>query len=150
MIEVVAGRPRHAALILPRLRAEEKREIAALGIAPRSAVLRLMICSTLCRALFLDGEIAALGGLSSGLMSAEARAWLLTTEAVERRPLAFVRFMQGQITEALERYRLVTADATADSPRTLRLWRMLGGRLGPPTPLGRRGELFQEIRWEVR
>lgn|GEM_PF-1829748 len=148
-IEVVPGRPRHAALILPCLRREELGEIAAIVLRPRRAVLHMIRCSLYCRALFLDGEIAALGGLVASLMGAEARAWLLTTAAVERRPLAFLRFMQTQIDCALAHYRSVSACGPEDAERVLRFWRLLGARIGEPQALGRHGERLCAIVWEA-
>lgn len=146
-VECVPGRLRHAAMILPRLRSEERMEMVAFGIEGRRDIPRLVRSSLYCRALFIEGEIAALGGLVGSMLTIEPQAWLLTTATVELHPFAFLRAMLRELDRAFEGFGAISAWAPAGAARILRFWQLAGAHIGEPRKLGCAAELFREIRW---
>lgn len=125
-----------ARMIAPKLRTFDRRELAATGISPRRVLLRLLDESPFSWTAFVDGEIAAIWGCSGSLLSTVGEMWLATTPAVERVPMAFVREAKAHIGLLLETKSKLVSGVIEGHNQSLRLWQMLGFRLGGVMQVG--------------
>lgn len=147
--EIVPCKPIHAGMLARRLRADDRAEIVGLGHCDVRRVLRSLMRSSLyCRSAFVDGEMAAMWGVTGSLMDESGRAWLLTGPAVERVPLAFYREGRRQIEEMLKSRRVLVSQVAFSYDRAIRFFRMLGFSIGTPEPIGRDGSYYCRIaKW---
>jgi hypothetical protein len=91
-----------------RLRAGDAAEVLLLGLDGVEAIERSMRDSFASECIVIDGEPAAVLGLSMpDLASGVGVPWILTTDAVERHPIAFGRATRRILNRALDvAYRL--------------------------------------------
>lgn len=90
------GTVQHAIALAQTLRAEDREEVAAYGMMPLQCLAYSVQASDYCVAILLDGQVAALGGIKVGtgegfLEGPVGQAWMLTGEACDRWPKAFVK-----------------------------------------------------------
>jgi len=128
--KIVDAKPVHLSMVARRLRAGDLEEIEAAGETPRHLLFRLWRNSTHRWAAYVDGEIACVGGCAGPLASDVGEPWLFTTAAIERVPMAFARESQGWLREVLTIKRRLTTACLANYEKSLRLWTMLGFRVG--------------------
>jgi hypothetical protein len=107
-------------------------EILSEGITPAQALERSYRTSVWSRTLLIDGEIAAVGGCAGTLLSGIGHPWLLTTAAVERIPVGFVREGQRQIAEMLTMFPVLENCVDAKYAQACRFLGVLGFSLGEP------------------
>ncbi len=148
-VRIREARLLHGKIISKRLRPEDEAEIRAVHGDPRLAIRRIILASPYRRVAYVDGEVAALWGCDGTLLSTEAHAWLVTTAAVEKVPLTFFREARRELREMLQSRRLLVSHAAASYEKALRFMRMLGFTVGEPRPLGRKGEMYCELRIEA-
>jgi hypothetical protein len=134
--------------IIPRLRSLDRIEAESAGMPVRHLFVRLWFNSPFRRTALLDGEIACVGGYTGDILSCEGGAWLFTTAAVERRPIAFLKGLRQMVQEMLETKHSLTSGVLAEYERSIRLMKMVGFRVGEPQPTGANGAMFRELRME--
>ncbi len=138
----------HVLAIGPLLREEDRAEIAGLGGNVRKALWRGFRNSIWCRVATVDGEIAAIWGLcvagraGIGPLSGKAVPWLLTTDAIERVPVAFVRHARREVAAMRRLYPSLENHVAADYRRAVKFLRLIGFAVDPPEPVGIGGAAF--------
>lgn len=132
-----------------RLRPGDRAEIDAFGKDPRVVLRQSFRGSLICRTLLLDGAPAAIGGIAADILSDVGELWLMTTDLVERAPLAFVRAAQAELAAARKMRRRLEGTVLSDYAQAVRLLALLGFTLDAPAPLGRKGVLFRRFWIEV-
>lgn len=141
----------HVQVLAPEMRTADLREVRALGYASAFHALDYSVrTSDRSVAAFIDGDLAALLGVAelpraNFLSPRRGRAWLLTGEVVNRKPLSFFRSarivlqqLRGDITH-LHNF------VDARYPAALHFLERLGWRIHAPKPLGVSGEPFHLV-----
>ena len=100
------------------------------------------------RTYFVDGEIAAMVGLCGALIGAEGEPYLVTTEAVTRAKVSFLREAKKTVGEMLAIKRRLVGEVAASYRGACRLLESLGFSLEPPRPIGPSGALFSRYTLE--
>lgn len=138
----------HVYTLAARLRADDRAEIEAAGFDPRKGLRRMYRSSYRVRTVLVDGEIAAMGGLGGMLLADEGYPWLMTTAAVERHPLAYVRCAQAEVAAALALKRILIGQVMASYARSVRFLALLGFTLDEPLPVGPKQVLHRKFWME--
>lgn len=131
--------------VAARMRPADAAEATVLGKDPRQMLRRSFRASILARTLVLDGQPAAIGGIGGDMLTDTGTLWLLTSDAVERAPLAFVRAARRELAAALKLRGRLEGYVTADYAKAIRFLLALGFTLDAPVPVGRKGALFRRF-----
>lgn len=143
MIEIVPATPAHADAI--DLRDGDRREIEAMGLAPRDGLARSLARSVWADAYIADGEVAALVGVAlQPLVGGVAMAWLLTGRPVDRNAKAFLRLTRTRTRQMLAEHGTLVAFVHADYRQAVRWLGWLGFELAPARPQGPLRALFHQ------
>jgi hypothetical protein len=139
------------ALLREHLRTLDREEIENAGHTARQSLWRGYRNSILCEAAWIDGEVAAVWGLAVGqrpgvsLLGDVGAPWLLTTPAVEKVPIAFVK--EGK--KVLDRMRAVKPKlenhVLSSYSAAVRFLILLGFTVEPPEPVGKGGTLYSRF-----
>lgn len=135
----------HCGQLASRLRTEDRREIEAMGEVPRHLLVRLYRASSIRRTVFVGGEIAAMWGCGGALLGTVGEAWLFTTHAVERVPLAFLKTARRGISSMLETRWTLISDVSADYERSIRFMMMLGFTVEAPRAIPPYGAMLRRL-----
>lgn len=141
----------HVLTIGAKLRAEDRAEIAGLGGSVRKALWRGFRNSIWCRVATFDGELAAIWGLCVGMhpglgpLCSKAVPWLLTTDAVERLPVTFIRHARREVASMRTLYPVLENHVAADYRRAVKFLGLLGFTVDAPAPIGVGGALFRRF-----
>lgn len=144
MIQVVPATMAHAHRI--ELRAGDRAEVAALGLAPEEALRRSLARSLWTDAYLVDGEVAAIAGLGlPSMLDRVATPWLLTGRPVDRHRRAFVRLTRLRVDEMRREWPLLRNFVHADYRQALRWLAWLGFEIAPAVPFGPLGAPFHPV-----
>lgn len=144
-VEIAPSVESDCSLLAAKMRAADRAEVQAAGLSSIRAITRSFRGGMMCRTAFVDGEIAAMWGLGGTLVSDVGHPWLLTTAAVERLPLTFVRTARSEVAAMLALRRKLQNWVAADYAAAIRLLEVLGFTLHDPAPFGPKGKLFREF-----
>jgi len=127
------------------LRPGDRREIEALGLAPREGLALSLARSVWADAYLADGEVAALMGLAlQPLLGGVAMPWLLTGRPVDRHRKAFLRLTRTRTQAMLAEHGMLVAHVHAEYREAVRWLAWLGFELAPARPFGPRGAPFHQ------
>jgi GNAT superfamily N-acetyltransferase len=133
------------------LRDGDRREIAALGLAPDEALARSLARSLWADAYLADGEVAALIGVAlQPLVGGVAMPWLMTGRAVDRHRKSFMAITRTRTQQMLAEHGTLVCQVHAEYAGAVRWLRWLGFALAPARPLGPRGALFHQATLTAR
>jgi hypothetical protein len=121
----------HIGRLCGSLRYDDLAEISCFGLRPFTAVSRSYKLSYYRRSAVVDGELAAMWGLS-GVMFGTGQYWLLTGKAIERIPVAFVKESLREIEVMLQMCSRIEGVVTTAYSKAVRLLEVLGFSLSPP------------------
>lgn len=124
--QIVDCKPVHLSMVARRLRPEDRDEILAMGMQPRHLLYTAWRTSAHRWAAFVDGEIALVGGCAGMMLSSVGEAWLYTTPAIERVPMAFAKEAGRWLRMVLEEKSTITTSCISTYKQSLRFWQMLG------------------------
>jgi len=112
---IIEARPWHCGSICRRLRLDHQKAIAKFGINSHMELRARFDASAFRRAWFIDGRLAALGGVTGSALSATGFVWLCLTEDAIKYPLATIKETKRQLAEIMVVKRtLVTAILDGD------------------------------------
>lgn len=146
--EIIGATPRHLTMIAHRLREDDRAEIEAGGETPRHLIYSLWQRSFVSRAGFVDGEIAAVWGCMGSLLGTVGEMWLVTAPAIERIPIAFAKESQAMFRELLEVKHTLFSGCIDGHKKSLRLWSMLGFKVGEAVAIPPNGARFHILTME--
>jgi hypothetical protein len=98
---VIEARPWHCGRMARLLRIEHASAIARLGIDSHRELSSRFGESAFRRAWLIDGELAALGGVTGPQMAAWGFLWLALSERARRYPVAIVKEAKRQLAEIM-------------------------------------------------
>lgn len=145
---IVPARPEHVAILAVNLRGGDCLEILSCGISAKRAIWRSYRTSVIVSTGYIDGELAAMFGCGGSMLGAVGTPWLLTTPAVERAPLLFVRNVRAEVGKMLELFPRLTGYVADAYPQAVGMLRMVGFTVGEPVPLGPNRAAFREYTME--
>lgn len=138
------------------MRAKDIEEMRALGFAPHAAARACFNDGIMRTSYFVDGEIAAMTGLGTGmhgsLLGNTGFPYLLTANVVERAPVAFLKEAKKAVNKMLLLKPVLAGETLSDYHGAIRLLQALGFEIGAPRSLGVNGEMFshfhmERVRW---
>lgn len=138
---------RHVHLVASRMRKGDRDEVQASGgFRPAPALRRALQVSQLARTVFIDGEAAFMFGVSTLEPDSDwAVPWLLSTDTVDRYPVAFLRATKALLAEVLERYPQLVQFVDTRYTQSLAWVERLGFKVGAAMPFGFAGRDFHPI-----
>lgn len=125
------------------LRAADADEVRALGLDPAFAIRRSYRDAILRKSYYVDGELAAMSGLCGPLLADIGEPYLMTTPAVERAKVSFIRCARAAVDEMLVQRLRLEGYVAASYTRACRLLEVLGFELSEARPFGPKAALFR-------
>lgn len=148
-LDIVPATEAHARELIRRLRPRDRGEILAAGLRPGVGVMVSWRGAVVRKAALVDGEVAALWGVSGVLLGPVGMPWLLTGTPCEKvSPLRFARIYRAEAHEMLRLFFRLENFVDASYTAAVRTLALAGFWLDDPAPYGRRGALFR--RFEMR
>lgn len=127
--EVIEAQPHHVGKILRRLRAEHLGCLVGTGIERQEIhreFRKVFDDSAFRRSWFVDGELAAVGGVTGSLLSPHGFVWLALSQDVIRFPLAIIREARRQLGEIMATKTELATTILANDDVALRFSAFLG------------------------
>lgn len=158
--EVPQGTPRYSIVpaeighvyeLADRLRSKDAAELAAGGHSPRKSLYRGFRNSIMCKTAFVGTDIAAMWGLCVGMRPGVSPLgdlgvpWLLTSAAVERVPVSFLKVAKTELALMRANRRRLESFVAADYAEAVKLLRLLGFTVERPAPIGVKGAPFSRF-----
>lgn len=147
-ITIVEADISHVYQLARALRAEDAGELEAAGLVPERGVRASFRSALIRRTAFVDGNLAAMFGMGGIALGDVGHPWLLTTPAIERAPVEFVREARNVVGRMLQLKPVLVNYVDARYLRACRFVALLGFVLEPPAPFGPLGAQFR--RFEAR
>ena len=136
----------HVHKLAASIREADAQEARSMGGDPRRLLRASFRSSLYSRAVIIDGEVAAVGGLSGDVLSDEGRPWLVTGKAIERlTPRQYLEEAHRQVGILLSIKPRLENYVAADYRKAVRLLEVLGFDLDSAAPFGRCGGLFRRF-----
>ena len=135
----VVVRPSEAAdayLLAANLRPADRNEVVSLGVDPRRGIRENYRNAMLRKTYLVDGSLAAMSGLCGSMLGDIGYPYLLTTKAVERVPVTFVKLAREGIADMLRHKLRLEGLVAAEYEGACRLLEVLGFRLENPETIG--------------
>lgn len=145
MFEVIEAKPYHCGRILRNLRHEHVIALGRVNQNVHREFRDVFAQSAIRRAWLIDGELAALGGVTGSYADAFGYAWLAITEEAAKHPMAMIREIKVQLEQIMVTKRELATTIIGGDDAAKRLAIYLGFHVedsGPGAPahtrLGRR------------
>lgn len=145
---IIPAEPFHVHALAEKLRAGDCAEIAGMGITAKRAIWQSYRTSVIVHAGFIDGELAAMFGCAGQILSSVGNPWMLTTAAVEKAPVMFIKQIKREVGLMLQLFPRLQGYVSADYHQACRMLEMVGFSLGEPFPYGVKQAPFREYRME--
>ena len=137
-VEIVPARPEHVALLAPVTREADRQEVwASSRSTPEQALVKGLAVSSRAWTVFFNGEVAAMWGVSpAAILSSTGVPWLLSSPAVDRHPVTFLRGSRALVDDLHDGYPVLRNYVDARYERCIRWLRWLGFAVEPAVPVG--------------
>lgn len=136
MIEVHITTPAEAEELADTMRLRDRQEVwTSDRQTPLEAIQVGMESSEICKSLRIDGELAAIWGVRP-VADGVWIVWLLTSEVVDKRPIASWRIFRLEVAHLLERYPVLCNMVDSRYEQALRCLGRAGFTIGEAVPWG--------------
>ena len=113
------------------MRADDVRECAAMGHAPKAALRDGLTASSRCFTALVDGRPEAMFGLVvTNALNGEGTPWMLGTDAIYLHPRAMLRWGPRFVAAMLDSTPALSNLVAVDNVRAIRFLRRLGFSIG--------------------
>lgn len=123
---LIEARLWHCGQILRRMRGEHRVALAGIGCQSHRELRACFDASSYRRAWLIDGELAALGGITGTALSCAGEVWLVLAELALRHPHHVVGEARRQLAMLAATRSQITTTVLTEDKRSLRLIMMLG------------------------
>jgi hypothetical protein len=108
--ELIDAKPWHCGAISRRLRREHRALLDGMKVRVHAEMREVFDSSVSCRkSLFIDGKLAAIGGITGSMLSTEGEIWLAVSEEAAAHATSVARLFKRELDAAMAtRRRLVT------------------------------------------
>lgn len=144
-LQIIPAEISHVYALAATLRREDASEIDATGFGCRDGLRAIYRGALLRRTAMVDGEVAAMFGLTGDALSDSGEPWLLTSAAIERVPCAFLREARREVASMLRIKPVLHNYVMASYTRACRFVLLLGFTLGEPEPMGPKSIPFRKF-----
>ena len=124
--EMTECRRHHCGLMARRMRAADRAAMVAAGYDPHREIVHRFQESAYRRAWLIDGELAAIGGVSGTLAASDGYIWMVVAQMATRHALALARMTRGVLAEVSVTFRAVESVMMAGDGRAVEFARFLG------------------------
>lgn len=147
MITILPATREHAHELVSRIRPADAAEIAALGYPnPLDGLLECLDMAVGAFSGFIDGELAAMMGYAvPEMLGRHAMPWLVTTDVVDRHPLAFARASRRVVRTMLKDHALLENYVDSRHTVCVKWLAWLGFEIEPAQPIGPLGVPFHRF-----
>jgi len=149
-ISVIAATQDHAALLAPRLRAQDVAEISASTLlSPQDALAASLACSPMAWTGMVDDEpVCMFGVAATSWIAAEGAPWMLGSDALLQHQKAFLRRNRAYVALMRQMFSSLRNHVDTRNHVSIRWLHWLGFTLGPPEPYGPHGQSFHPFWME--
>lgn len=98
---IIPAKPWHCGQMVRLLRHEHASAIARLGVDSHRELRERFAASAFRRAWLINGQLAALGGVTGAAMAGHGFLWLALSETARRYPVAIVKEARRQLAEIM-------------------------------------------------
>lgn len=134
-LEIVEARRHHCGVMARRMRHEHRAALIRLGADPHRELRACFDQSAFRKAWFIDGELAALGGVTGSTLATHGMIWLAVSERATRYPKAMIGEARRQIDTVMRAKHELSTKALGADGESLRFARRLGFHVEHPIPL---------------
>lgn len=131
--EVIEARAYHVGRLVRRLRPEHRRNMEAIGLEPHRVLRDAFLNSAYCRAALIDGELAAIWGVTGSALSSTGVIWVAFTEAATKYPIIIMRETRRQLAAMAATRRVLESGVIVGDIAAWRFAQRLGFFLKHPT-----------------
>lgn len=143
-IDIIVTLPVHLRDMAQLMRPADRQELVSFGISPEKALWRSYKSSVVRRTAYINGNLAAVWGVSGTFMGEIGQPWLLTTEEIKKiSPLKFARIYQKEVKEMLTIFPKLMNIVDASYTSAIRLLDIVGFRIQEPEAIGKNGALYR-------
>lgn len=139
----------HLAELKRTLREQDQREITCMGIPIKRALLNSYRGSIRRKTAIVDDRVAAMWGVGGVFLSGKGIPWLLTSPAIEKAPIAFVKEAQREVRKMQAVYPSLENHVLASYHQAVGFLALLGFQIEPPEPMGPDGVLYRRFWMEA-
>jgi hypothetical protein len=144
---IVEATVRQCFQMAPHLRQAEVDEVGALAMSPLYALIYSLTHSLQAWTWLVDDKPAAMWGLRvDSMLGNYAVAWLLTTDAVEKYPITFIKGCLKERDRMKQSFAVLENFVDARHETCLRWLQWLGFDIEAPKPFGPHQQLFCRVR----
>lgn len=104
LITIVPSEPSHLSLLSDNIREKDKKECIRLGCQPLHAITQCFKQAVLRSTVLVDGEVAAVFGITGSLFSSQNTLYLITSEVVKK--ISHITFVRICLQE-LEKFMMI-------------------------------------------
>lgn len=109
MIELIQAKPWHCGQIVRKLRIEHRDALARVGRDAHRELRNIFDQSAFSRALVINGDLAAVGGVTGTMLESTGYAWIAISQETTKYPVSLLRVVRRQLDEAMmSRHELAT------------------------------------------
>ena len=150
-VEIVKADPSHCNAIAEHVRDADRAELwAVCCIPPWEALIRCWAISDHSWAGIFDGEPVCMFGVTqASLLTDTGRPWMISTTAVDRYPLSFLRKQQSFMPHVRRGYARLENYVDVRNTRSIRWLKWLGFAMGEAQPYGALKLPFYKFSMEI-
>ena len=101
--EIIPGRQFHCGQMVRRLRADQRDAMIAIGVDLHHSLRSNFDTSAFTRAWLIDGQLAALGGVTGPEISSTGYIWLAMSEQATKFQVEAAKMVRRQLARALKK-----------------------------------------------
>jgi hypothetical protein len=150
-IEIIPAVADHVRALGISMRAADQAEIRGFGLVPHRTLWVSYRHSLMRRTALVDGEVAAMWGVTGAPLGRAGRPWLLTGPACDRvSPIRFARIYRDEAVSMLGLFPALENIVDSSYYGAVRMLCLAGFTVHDPVPMGVDGKCYSRFEMRVR
>lgn len=126
-VEVVQSTPEHLVELTKRIRHKDAQESLKLGFEPLVAITQCFKYAVLRKTVLINGEVAAVFGVTGSFFAEQNTLYLITSEVVNQvSPLTFVKIYLQELEKMISTFNKLVCYVDVDYKEAVRLLELVG------------------------